>query len=254
MVRPFKKIDFFIIGAPKAGTDSMREWLSQCKRTFVYGPKEPNYFCSDILAKKKFEGFWSAWIVLSGIGSKYIGEKSTWYLGSKVAARKIKEYNSEAKIIIMTRPHLDLFKSLHGELLKLGVETVSDPICAWQQTRRKSAQLAFNNTFIGNYHESCRIGAQAAHWLSEFGHNQTIMMEIDDLADARRRAALARFLNIKHFPQTKAQVRNVRKLPIQTKLKPSVVKDIEGEIVEYFSSDRILLDQLKAQNRKIHEA
>jgi len=41
------KVDFFIVGAPKSGTTSLREYLSGHPDICMAYPKEPSYFCDD---------------------------------------------------------------------------------------------------------------------------------------------------------------------------------------------------------------
>lgn len=127
-----RKVNLFIVGAAKAGTTSLRSYLNQHPDIFFTPLKEPNFFARDIdpakftAAYKKRNAFADEAyfktqplpeLHISFIQSplqyielfrdsdqeKYIGESSTAYLYSSVAANKIHEYNPDAKIIVLLR-------------------------------------------------------------------------------------------------------------------------------------------------------
>ncbi len=126
------KPNLFIVGAAKAGTTSVFNYLKSHPQIFGCPIKEPNYFGSDIqwdnfradykkstyldvekyLARKKLRPIHNAFInslecyeelFRDSDKEKYLMEASTSYLYSQNAAREIKEYNSNAKIIIILR-------------------------------------------------------------------------------------------------------------------------------------------------------
>lgn len=123
-----KKPNFFIVGAPKCGTTSLYSYLRQHPDIFMPDNKEPQFFCPDLQISPD-------WIV---DGTRYlklfekagqvsrIGEASTWYLYSKESAKLIKEFSSNAKIIIMLRNPIDMINSLHLELINQGNEDILD--------------------------------------------------------------------------------------------------------------------------------
>ena len=47
------KVDFFIVGAPKAGTTSLYNYLNQHKDIVMSSVKEPNYFSKEELKSQK---------------------------------------------------------------------------------------------------------------------------------------------------------------------------------------------------------
>lgn len=127
-----EKTNLFIVGAAKAGTTSVFNYLKLHPQIFGCPIKEPNYFGSDIqwenfrsdykkstylnmekyLAKKSLRTKHNTFISSSehyeelfrdAEKEKYIMEASTSYLYSRNAAREIKAYNSNAKIIIILR-------------------------------------------------------------------------------------------------------------------------------------------------------
>jgi len=130
-MKKIKVPNFFIVGAPKCGTTSLYNYLKQHPQIFMCPIKEPFYFSKDfddsmfvqkysnnmaddlikILNGKKKEAHsgnvknWDIYLRLfEGVtDEKAIGEASSGYLYSKVAAFNIKEKIPDAKIIMVLR-------------------------------------------------------------------------------------------------------------------------------------------------------
>src|SRR6476620_1237476 len=123
-----KKPNLFILGAPKCGTTSMAYYLSQHPEIFVSPYKEPHYFNLDseyrftFSEKQYLENFKNATSF-----HKYLVDASVWYLYSKVAVDEILKYNPESKFIVMLRNPVDMFYSLHQQLLFSGIENINSP-------------------------------------------------------------------------------------------------------------------------------
>lgn len=128
-----KHPNLFIVGAAKAGTTSLYQYLSQHPAVYMCPIKEPNFFAKDIQLEKVRPEIKERFRLLeidsfiksdmkNSIHSaliqdekqynslfrfvkdeKIIVEASTSYLYSTVAAQKIYEYNKDAKIIIILR-------------------------------------------------------------------------------------------------------------------------------------------------------
>lgn len=124
-----KLVDFFIVGAPKAGTSSLYWYLNEHPDVVMSDPKEPNYF-TQIETKElyKSQDYRRAFKTINsedeyhalfqGHG-KRLGECSVSYLFYPQVAERIFEYNSDAKIIICLRDpveralsHFDMDKRL----------------------------------------------------------------------------------------------------------------------------------------------
>lgn len=125
--------DFFIVGAAKAGTTSLYNYLEQHPQVYMSPIKEPNHFSSDTIldalrpaAKKRLQALRIDEFLKTDMSQKihraYItdeeqykslfrlagpelktGEASPAYLYSKVAAAAIHKYNPKAKVIIILR-------------------------------------------------------------------------------------------------------------------------------------------------------
>jgi hypothetical protein len=121
-----RKTDFFIVGAPKSGTSALYTYLKAHPE--VYLPKkEIYYFCSDLTFRTPAipeDTYLSYYTKVTT--EKAVGDASVYYLLSNKAATRIKEFNSQAKIIIMLRNPLDMVYSLHSQLLSNGDETIEN--------------------------------------------------------------------------------------------------------------------------------
>ncbi len=137
-----KKVDFFIIGAPKCGTTSLYEYLHSHPDICFSDSKEPHYFSHD------FPGYCTTYSVeeyhqkeFNHCSSDDVlrGEGSVWYLYSKVAVKEIHEYNPDARILIMLRNPIDMLCSLHSQLLYNLDEDVTDFKEAWGLQEQRAA-------------------------------------------------------------------------------------------------------------------
>jgi hypothetical protein len=99
--------NFFLVGAPKAGTTSLYDYLSQHPSIFVPEIKEPNHFCkvgpqkrnvTIITDPKKYANLYK-----KAKSTQLKGDFSVSYLHDTEAPVKIKEANRDAKIIIVIR-------------------------------------------------------------------------------------------------------------------------------------------------------
>ena len=93
--------DFFIVGAPKCGTTSLYDYLSQHPQIFMPFHKEPLYFGADLHRRYgRMSAVEYAALFRDARAYQHVGEASTWYLYSATAAREIFEASPGARIII----------------------------------------------------------------------------------------------------------------------------------------------------------
>jgi len=100
--------NFFIVGAPKAGTTSIYEYLKNHPQIFMSPIKEPNYFSINILTqndplnpirnKKKYLELFK-----DMKNEKIVGEASPYYLSDYDAPKSIHDISPAAKILISLR-------------------------------------------------------------------------------------------------------------------------------------------------------
>jgi len=99
--------NFFLVGAPKAGTTSLYDYLSQHPGIFVPEIKEPNHFCKVGPQKRNVTIITDpakyANLYKKAKPTQLKGDFSVSYLHDTEAPFKIKNANSDAKIIIVIR-------------------------------------------------------------------------------------------------------------------------------------------------------
>lgn len=120
-----KRPSFFIVGHSKCGTTALANFLDQHPGLSMCSPKEPNYFVP-------------GWCRASGPPSEFVprteaeylslfdaagpaqlcGEASAVYLFAPEAARRIHEFDPDARIIMIFREPVDFLRSWHLQALR----------------------------------------------------------------------------------------------------------------------------------------
>ncbi|WP_426416881.1 sulfotransferase family protein [Aestuariirhabdus sp. LZHN29] len=183
---PPKCVDFFIVGAPKAGTTALFEYLKRHPSVFLPTHKEPHYFSQDypniggrIRELKDYEALFDG----KSLGQK-AGDASVCYFGSQSAANEIHDYNPEAKVIVMLRNPVDLFLSEHSQLLYSFYESEKDPARAWdlQEEREQGRSLpgGCREPMVLRYRQTCALGSNLARIYSVFPKDQVLPVLFDD--------------------------------------------------------------------------
>ena len=178
------KVNFFIVGAPKAGTTSLYSYLNQHHSISMSLVKEPNYFShKEILAQelyyktklitdlKKYHSLFDF-----KNSSCLYGEASVSYLFYNDVATKIKEYNENAKIIILLRDpveravsHYNMDKRLG--FVKIDLQSILDDISL------KNHMLYYQQYIhLGLYY------SQVKKYFDVFGKENVCVMKYDDLS------------------------------------------------------------------------
>lgn len=93
--------NFFIVGAPRAGTTSLYNYLKNIPQVYMSPVKEPGYFIPNDFRGFSEETYLELFKEVKD--EKAIGEASAGYLASIEAANQIKENIPTAKIIIILR-------------------------------------------------------------------------------------------------------------------------------------------------------
>ncbi len=145
-----RKPNMIIIGAPKTGTTSLHYYLSQHPDIFMSDDKEPHYFCTDLHEENddffKFNKYFryrseEKYLSIFQDAEKehVVGEASTTYIYSKVAAKNIHSFDPSTKIIAIIRDPLDLAYSWYNYLKFLTHETaVSFEVALELEASRKA--------------------------------------------------------------------------------------------------------------------
>jgi len=182
------KPNFFIVGAPKCGTTSLHEYLQRHPDVYMPFYKEPHFFGSDLIGSR-FEQF-------RGKPAKYlrlfrdvndesrIGESSPWYLVSQNAAKEIKAYNPNAKIIMILRNPVDMMYSMWSQFRYSGneqIESFEEALAA--EPARKQGKLIRRAAHCVTglfYREMASYAPQVKRYFDVFGEENVKVIIFDD--------------------------------------------------------------------------
>ena len=122
--------NFFIVGAPKAGTTSLYEYLKGIPGIYMSPVKEPRYFSATTLPKKhdlrpirdkkKYLNLFK-----KAKDEKIIGEASPTYLADPAAPKLIHDMAPDARIVITLRDPVERLFSSYFHLLRYGARKMS---------------------------------------------------------------------------------------------------------------------------------
>lgn len=116
--------NFFIVGAARAGTTSMWEYLRRHPDIYMATLKEPHFFSDFRPSYMPYVSDEQEYLRLfqGARGEKVLGEASPSYLSSPVAPRRIKTTTPEAKILIMLREPVSAAYSHYWHWVRYGHE------------------------------------------------------------------------------------------------------------------------------------
>jgi len=192
-----KPPNFFIVGAPKAGTTALAKYLGTHPQVFMSPVKEPHYFATD-LSRPIYVQDESIYLDLfRGATDKHIavGEASVWYLYSSVAVQLIRHFNPLARIIVMVRNPLELVPSLHSQLLfsKCEEQVSLENALKMQEERSRGERLP-RSVVSGRFPARClsytkvaKTGEQLERLLEIFPASQVKVILFDDFKTDPRR-------------------------------------------------------------------
>ena len=216
-----RRPDFFIVGAPKAGTTSLYAYLASHPQIFMPKLKEPFFFCSDLPGYREQETFVTtmpAYLNLFAAATDRhlaCGEASPFYLLSKVAVPSILEFNPDARFIVMLRDPVELVHSLHSQLVYSLKESVTDFEQAWrlQELRAQGQHIPKHclEPALLQYRQVGMLGAQLARLLTHVPASRVQVLLLEDFATEPRGTYenILKFLGVpgdarSEFPQVNA--------------------------------------------------
>jgi hypothetical protein len=180
--------DFYIVGAPKAGTTAMYEYLRAHPQLYLPERKELRYFGSDLeirdrvpLTRQDYLAYFAEAPADALIGTAYV-----WYLYSTVAAAEIAEFSPNARIIAMLRNPLDMLPALHGEHLANGNEDIADFSAALDaEPERRAGRRIPPHAHLPQglwYLDVPRYAEQLERYFAVFGRDRVHVITFDDFA------------------------------------------------------------------------
>ncbi len=208
--------DFYILGAPKAGTSSLAQYLDERDDVFISKPKEPRYFAEDFGDRPIADDHTYLDLFKEAPAGALLGEGTTDYLVSTVAVDRILAVRPDAKLIAMLRNPVEIMFAMHAQERKNGYETIPEPDDAWAaiETRKagKDVPPLCDEPKRLFYDDRCRLGEQIQRIKGKVPANQLKIIFMEDFA--KRTAEIYRetldFLGLAADDRTDFAVHNSR--------------------------------------------
>ena len=176
------KVDFFIVGAPKAGTTSLYHYLNEHPQVVMSSQKEPDYFSDNAIheqgmyyGKNRVNTLDKYESLFAQKESVVYGEGSVSYLFYDNVAEDIKKYNPNAKIIIMLRNPIERAFSHYLMDYRLGLVSDSFENIITKKSKHKNAHL-----FYQQYIEVSKYATQIQRYLDFFEKDSILFIDYDD--------------------------------------------------------------------------
>lgn len=207
-----KKPNLFLVGAVKAGTTAVYQYLHQHPEIGMSKIKEPFYFAKDIkcedfsdrykrrvlnlekyFSQEKLERRHIAYVENINqymrlfdhcLDGKYLGEASAGYLYSEVAAKEIYKFNQKSKILIILRNPMERAFSHWLMLRRMGLSDAHDFIKAVEKDydgNEKGWGISDLYVELGMYYHAVQ------RYLRVFPEKNVKIMLYDDLVKDSRR-------------------------------------------------------------------
>ena len=175
--------NFFIIGAPKAGTTSLYNYLTEHPNIYMSKIKGPHYFAADLNNKRRLIKTKKEYLDLfkdAEDNHTCIGEASVLYLYSKKAIKNIYENYPDSKLIIILRNPVDIVQSWHAEKVWGMNENIEDIEEAWELDRNRKLNEKKYEEDVFDYSGIAMFGNQIDSALNYFPEKQIKVINFDD--------------------------------------------------------------------------
>jgi hypothetical protein len=180
--------NFFLIGAMKAGTTSIYHYLGEHPEIFMSALKEPRFFAFDgrvsysgpgddeFIPVMSLEAYSS---LFDGVcDEKAIGEASTVYLYSPIAAACIRGRLPHARIVAVLRDPVDRAYSNYAYMVRRGYEPLGD---FWAAAQAEKERIHKNWQPVWHYVNHGFYYGQIKRYLDVFPAPQIKVCLYDDL-------------------------------------------------------------------------
>ena len=202
--------DFFLIGAPKAGTSALHAALVQHPELFLSPVKEPKYYlCGDSPppaykgpgdAHSNQEWIWQRERYLdlfdAAPDGMLRGESTPFYLYHRDARRRLAVDRPDAKLIAVVRDPVDRAYSNWMHLWMDGLEPCADIVSAVQHERKR---IDAGWAPFWHYSSMGMYGRQLADLFDHFPREQVLLLRYRELVDTPDEALqrVCSFLGVK---------------------------------------------------------
>lgn len=174
-------LDFLVIGAQKAGTTSLHDWLAQHHDISLPEIKETHFFSHDERFKKGNDWYISQFF--SKTASRSLkGEVDPEYLFSTFAPERIKIFTDVKKFIIILRSPLERAYSQYLMSVRRGFEKLSfDEAIFYEDSRLRDGGTFALDHF--SYLSRSMYYQQIQRYMSEFPDGDFFFVKFEDLFD-----------------------------------------------------------------------
>jgi len=213
-----KMPNFLVIGAQKAGTTSLYEYLEQHPDIFMSKPKEPRFFADDDAYSKGLT-FYSKFFVECK-DEKMVGEASTaysFYLNLGKIIKRIYKFNQEIKLIYILRNPISRARSSYWWNIRMQAEPLN-----FEEAILKEENRVHNNDeeLIDpwNYKKNGLYFYIIENYLKYFPKENLKVILLEDLKSSAIKTCndIFEFLNLKKFDVTKLEDDKINKATIPT--------------------------------------
>lgn len=216
VTQPVQMPNTFLAGAPKCGTTSLANWLSEHPGIFLPVKKEPHFFNEELNNCGDFAAYLSLYENCPA-NKKILLDGSTSYFTSKESISRIVETVGKPKFVVMLRNPVELVRSWHSECLFLARESEDDFEIAWklQDGRRQGRHIPASCKSPSSllYKDQAMLGASLRNLLDVAGRENVFWLYLDDMVADPRKAYLSvlEFLGAKDDGRTEFPVLNKAK-------------------------------------------
>ncbi len=188
----------------------MYSYLNEHPQVYMSPKKEPQFFAADVFGHQRnviaVEDYRRCFERADG--ARVVGEASTAYMVSRIAAEQIKSYSPGARILVMLRNPIDVMHALHSERLFMNTEHItdfgkaihSDDARFWRAGRWKGQRV-----IRPSYREVASFPAQLKRFVDVFGRDRVHVVVYDDFRTdlAAEYAKLLAFLGVDPAPEAR---------------------------------------------------
>lgn len=181
--------NFFVVGAPKAGTTFLFELLKGHPDVFVPRVKEPHFFSTyPAITFDEYRGLYAR-----AQGFPIIADFSPFYLSDPSAHQRIREVSPDARIIILLRDPVARAHSHYLMYRRTGTEPEASFLKALQryfESPGRGDESCRDWKSSREYVEAGMYCDQLSRYLEAFGQRQVQVLLLDDLTSRPRETIL----------------------------------------------------------------
>ena len=217
--------DFFVAGAPKAGTTAVHVALARHPSLYMSAVKEPKFFLTDgppptrggpgdvqtyrehVWRRDDYEALFDA-----APAGTLRGESTPFYLYNRDAQRRIRALVPDARLIVILRDPVERAHSNWTHLWSAGLDPVGDFVLACAEEERR---IAAGWADFWHYTALGRYGEQLEHLYSVFPEDQVFVFRYRALVEQPTRVLdqICAFLGVPQGVLTEVPRENVTAHP-----------------------------------------